>query len=266
MGHQRHTTPPRPATVPSRPSRVPQVQRKPALARAMPLTRRYEIQAIDVQGALTQKSAVAPATPTFEDAFAGFARGTLITTTDGPIAVEDLCPGMQIVTKDNGPMPLLWIGSMMVFPGLPELSEESVRLLRVTAESFGMGRPLPDLMLGPRARVLFQHDACRRMFGTPSAFAPAHGFADGESMITIQPVAPVRVYHVAVEGQQVLSANGLEVESFHPGARADDMMDAETLDLFLSLFPHVRSIHEFGPMSYPRLSAHEVEMIRVDAA
>lgn len=266
MGHPRHTAQPRPVPVPTRPRRDEPGLRKPALPRAVPLTRRYEITAIDRDGALTQKSAIAPANVTFEDAFAGFARGTLISTTDGPVAVEDLCPGMQITTKDNGAQPLLWIGSMTVFPGLPELSEESVRLVRVTAESFGMGRPLPDLMLGPRARVLFQHDACRKMFGTPSAFAPAQGFADGESMISVTPITPVRVFHLALDGQQVLSANGLEVESFHPGARADDTMDAETLDLFLSLFPHVASIHEFGPMSYPRLTGFELESIRMDAA
>jgi len=262
MGHTRQSPEGLPSRFPTRqPGATPAVKAR-TLPRAVPLTRRYEFSAIGVDGALTQDAAVAPAIPTFEDAFAGFARGTLISTTDGPVAVEDLCPGMHLETADNGAMPLLWIGSMTIFPGLPELSEESVRLIRATSESFGIGRPLPDLMLGPRARVLYRHDGCQKKFGTPGAFAPAHAFADGESMISIRPVTPIRVYHMAVEGQQVLCANGLEVESFHPGPRADDMMDAETLDMFLSLFPHVRSIHEFGPSNYPRLTAFELENMR----
>ena len=150
MGHPRHTSHQMPQPVALRNGVVRAKTSLPRnLPRARPLTRRYEVAAIGTDGALTQKAVVAPAIPTFEDAFAGFARGTLITTSDGPIAVEDLCPGMMVQTADNGAMPLLWVGSMMIFPGLPELSEESVRLIRATAESFGMGRPLPDLMLGP---------------------------------------------------------------------------------------------------------------------
>lgn len=232
------------------------------LPRAVPLTRRYDVTALDVNGTLAERNVVAPASAVFEEAFAGFARGTLISTTEGPVAVEDLFPGMQIITSDNGPMPLLWVGSITVFPNLPELTEESVRLVRVNSESFGIGRPMPDLMLGPRARVLYRHERCREDFGVPAAFAPAHAFVDGEAMIEVHPVSPVRAYHIALDGQQVVQANGLEVESYHPGPNVDDMLDAQMLDLFLNLFPHVRSVHEFGPMTYPRLSAAETERMR----
>lgn len=229
---------------------------------AVPFTRRYEISGMTPEGTLTNIATVAPATPVFEDAFAGFARGTLIHTTEGPIAVEDLVPGMMLVTADHREEPLMWIGSMMIFPGIQGISEESVRLVRATADSFGLGRPMPDLVLGPRARVFFKHSKCIDMFGTDAAVAPAHGFTDGESMISVNPVTPIRVYHLAVHGQRILLANGLEVESYHPGNKVEDLMDPDTLEMFLGLFPHIHSLNEFGPMKYPRVTAFELENIR----
>lgn len=262
MGHARHGS--TSTSVVVRNGRSSNGLQTPAhrTAKAVPLTRRYEINAIGADGALTHRNIVAPATPMFEDAFAGFSRGTLISTSEGPIAVEDLCPGIYIQTVDNGFMPLLWVGSMMVFPGMPEISDESVQLIRVTADSFGVGRPMQDLVLGPRARMMYRHPGCQQRFGSPAAFAPAHAFPDGDTTLALNLSAPVRLYHIALEGQQVVLANGMEVESFHPGSRADDRFDAEMLELFLSMFPQVHSIHEFGTMNYPRLTAVELDELR----
>lgn len=228
----------------------------------MPLTRRYEVAGLTPNGLFNDFSTIAPATPVFEEAFSGFARGTLIATETGPVAVEDLAPGAMIETADNGAMELLWVGSMMIFPALPDLDEDSAQLTRVTADSFGLGRPMPDLMLGPRARLLHRHSTCRKMFGTEAAFAPARAFIDGFATISVRPATPVRVYHLALDGQQVIFANGMEVESYHPGTQAQTMMDAPTMELFLSLFPHVRTLEDFGPMTYPRLTAFELESMR----
>lgn len=43
-----------------------------------------------------------------------FAAGTMITTPDGPGAVETLRPGDLVVTRDRGPQPLRWIGRQSV--------------------------------------------------------------------------------------------------------------------------------------------------------
>lgn len=230
--------------------------------RAMPLTRRYEVAGLTPAGLLTDFSSVAPATPIFEEAFAGFARGTLIGTVGGPVAIEDLTPGMEIETVGQGPRTLLWVGSMTIFPSLPDVADDDVRLTRIVADTFGLGRPMPDLLLGPRARLLFRHAGCGPLLGSQSAFAPARSFADGSSVIAVRPVAPVRVYHLALDGQYVICANGVEVESYHPGTHADSMMNAATQDLFLGLFPHARTLEDFGPMPHPRLTAFELENLR----
>ncbi|MEM1431957.1 MAG: Hint domain-containing protein [Pseudomonadota bacterium] len=227
------------------------------------LTRRYEVAALAPNGDVDTFTRVAPATPVFEDAFASLARGTLVATADGPTAVEDLVPGALVETVTAGPQPLLWVGSMTVFPDRGDGSGgEGGSLTRLAADAFGLSRPAPDLVLGPRARVLFRSHACRALIGTGEAFAPAHAFVDGDQVIQLSPVSPVRVYHLCFHGQQVIRANGMEIESYHPGDQPEAIMTPETLDMFMALFPHIDTPGDFGPIDVPRLTAFEVERLR----
>jgi hypothetical protein len=238
------------------------------LGRDQPLTRRYDIRALAGDGTVEEFTRIAPATPVFEDAFAAFARGTLIATAEGPVAVEDLVPGTIVETATAGPQPLLWVGAMTVYPDTRGTGGgDGGCLTRMASDAFGLGRPAPDLVLGPRARVLFRSAACHEMVGASAAFAPARAFIDGDGAIRVAPVSPVRVYHLAVRGQQVIRANGMEVESYHPGAAPATMMTRETLDLFLSLFPHIDPADDdgaggFGAMTVPRLTAFELDSLR----
>lgn len=226
------------------------------------LTRRYDILGMTPEGHLRDFTSVAPATPVFEDAFAGFARGTLFMTEVGPVAIEDLMPGMMLETGRSGLQQLLWVGSMTVYPGMAGQCPEAATLTRITADSFGGMRPSQDLLLGARARLLYRHTGCREMFGTDAGFAPARAFDDGVSAFLITPASPVRVYHLALDGQQVLLANGLEVESYHPGIKADTALEPDTRETFLGLFPHVSGLEDFGLMPLPRLTAFEVDGLR----
>lgn len=231
--------------------------------RATPLTRRFEVAGLTREGRIAEFSLVAPATTAFEATSAAFAHGTLIATENGPVAVQDLEPGMMIETADAGPKMLLWVGSMMLFPDLPGLNEDNTRLTRITAEAFGLSRPMSDLMLGPHARLLQRHPAMAARFGAKAAFVPVQTVEDGHSAVSIRPVSPVRVYHLALHGQHILWANGIETESFHPGRLADVHMDRPTWDLFLTLFPYARCLHDFGPITHLRLEPTDVDRLRV---
>ena len=160
-------------------------------------------------------------------------------------------------------MPLLWVGCTTLVPNRQAAGKgDALRLTRVASESFGVGRPMPDLMLGPRARLTYRSTRCLELLGSTQAFAPAHAFVDGDNVIEVAPLAPVRLYHLALNGQQTILANGIEVESYHPGPQIETMMDRDTVELFRGLFPHLESLDAFGPMQTPRLTAFELDALR----
>lgn len=241
-------------SLPSRPVFPDQHLRRPVV-----LTRRYEIRWLDARGEAQSTTRLAPAVAPFEEAVSAFARGTLIQTEGGLVAVEDLEPGTRLPVAEGGTETLVWTGSMTVYPSrvLPEV--EPVTLTRVTADAFGLGRPMPDLVLGPRARILLRDPRVRAITGSEAAYAPARAFRDGETAVTVAPMAPISVYHIALRRQGTIRAAGLEVESYHPGAGFGETIDPQMGGLFLSLFPQVTSFDDFGPEAHPRLTFDQTE-------
>lgn len=222
--------------------------------------RRFEALALQPDGSLTEVIQRAPAIPMLESAFAAFARGTIIATEEGPVAIEDLLPGMKVETRDAGYQPLIWVGTISIAPKLP-LAHMPARLFRIPVDSFGPARPMPDLMLAPHARLLHRSPKLMDVVHGDSALTPITAFEDGYSVIRVAPASAVNVYHLAFRDHHVLRANGLEVESFHPGNDLVNRLAGDGLRLFLSFFPHIESIADFGPMVAPRLSAEEYETV-----
>jgi hypothetical protein len=225
--------------------------------RAPTRTRKYDIAYLDSDGSVQETSQIAPALPVFESGFAALARGTLIATKTGHVAVEDLTPGMQIQTLDNGPQRLMWIGSMMLIPHAQGQEPEMGRLTRLTTDSLGLGRPVPDLVLGPYARILQRHASCLSQSGSYSGLALGREFEDGENAISVTPVSPVPLYHLAFERHQIIRANGVDLESSHPGLPTIRALSFDMRNLLLSLYPHLTGTDDFGPLAYPRFSTED---------
>lgn len=223
---------------------------QPGLARRSAATRRYDIAYLD-EGTPAFRQIIAPALPAFEAAFSAFGRGLLLTTAEGPVAIEDLQPGMVVDTLEHGPLPVLWIGSMQIIPNVPADRPELSRLVRIMADRFGIGRPFADMILGPGARLL-QDDY----------YTPARDFVDGDGVFQLHPPAPTRVFHVALPRQATINAGGLHLESYHPGPHRAELLGPEMLRLYLTLFPHITNLAGFGPMAHPR--SDDAQQIRAE--
>jgi len=221
-------------------------------ARKALVMRRYNISALQPDGQLRDTDQIGPAMPAFEAAFSAFAHGTLIATAQGQVPVEDLVPGMELLTEDFGPMPLLWVGAMTMVPRSDQFPAGG-SLTRITADSFGFGRPQTDIMAGPGARFLLRPTGIAGDGGQERALVPAAHLADGMNAIEIVPPSPVTVYHLCLKRHAILSVGGLQAESFHPGADFEQQMGPNMLSLFLTFFPHIREPRDFGPLAHPRL-------------
>ena len=243
-------------------SRMPARNAAPSERKPM-MMRKYRTSWQAEDGQIMQDEQVGPALPLFESAFSAFARGTLITTTRGPVAIEDLTPGTRLVTAEHGPMPVIWIGSMTLTPAHDSQGFEPTILTRIMADAFGIGRPMADFLAGPGARILTRPRNMRANIGGDQVLTPARNLSDGVQAIEIRPQRPVTVYHLCLRRHATITANGLEVESFHPAPGFERALGPNMLRLFLGLFPHIREPHQFGSMAHLRLPLSSPEGLEI---
>jgi hypothetical protein len=222
-------------------------------ARKPRMLRKYRIMALLADGSIQDAENIGPAIPAFETAFSAFARGTLIRTSQGQVAVEDLLPGCEIDTAEHGPQKLIWIGSMTLVPNVAGVAAQDCRVTRIMPDAFGMERPMTNLMAGPGARLLSRPVNLRDSFGGEKVLCPVRDLADGVNVVEITPPTAITVYHLCLRQHGTITAGGLAFETFHPGAGFERQMGGQMLELFLSFFPHIRAPEEFGPVAHLRL-------------
>lgn len=217
---------------------------------------------LDDTGEVATDSCQTQALPTFLDAFSALTSGAILQTRRGVIAVEDVRPGDDLRLADGSFDTVLWAGRMTLEPGLSGPGAGTQRMLtRFTADALGFDRPAPDLLLGPSARILHRARGVRQLTGCDAAFIPAADFVDGNRVISVVPNTVTPVYQLGFAGQRRLNVNGLEVETMHPGTAFSLGLRGAALADYLALFPHQRSLDDFGEMAYPRLRLRDLELL-----
>lgn len=208
-----------------------------------------DIAAINHEGKIVIGQRKIPMTEQFDHAFAAFGQGTLFQSPAGFIAVEDLHPGDQVTTADGTTEDVVWIGSATFSP---TDQGDRMTLTRIMADSFGMNRPETFVSLGAGARLLQTPPDMRGVQSAKRMMSSTRSLVDGVNVIDVMPPTPIRLFHVALRNHGALIAGGLEVESYHPGLQPMQHMSHTLRSVFLSLFPQVQQIGDFGVMRYPR--------------
>ncbi len=247
-----------PANLPVPSSRPQTADQQPA--RKPGLMRKYDIMALLQDGSITDRQVIAPATPIFEETASAFARGTLITTKRGPMSVEDLLPG-DLVETDRGYDTVVWIGSTVFVPGAGDDHSSLSKLYRITTEAFGFNRPMSDVLVGPAARMSLRRERLRSLIGRDSVLVPVHEYCDGDRIFEVNPPSSVQMYHVALERHGTLKAAGYEMESYHPGRNAGAELGQNTRALFLSMFPNLETLDEFGELTITRTTREVLDSL-----
>ena len=222
--------------------------------------RKYEVAHLNSASQIEDSSQLAFALPVFENCFASMGRGAILQTETGPCAVEDLLPGDKVMTASNGFQTLLWHGSMTIIPGSQNKRPEMGTMTRLTSEAFGYGRPMPDLVLGPAARMTYATPGVRTLTGRNTAFVPVRDFIDQSQIIELTPVSPVQVYQLGFENHERLCVNGIEIESLHPGLPHAIGIKGDTVAMLMALFPHKTNLADFGPLLHPRIGLRDLDM------
>lgn len=195
-----------------------------------------------------------------------FTPGTRIATPEGPKPVEQLREGERVQTRDNGAQEILWIGSRRI-SGARLYVMPRLRPVRIHAGALGIDRPEQELLVSPGHRMLLRGARVRELFNTPEVLVAAGDLVNGRTILSDTSVREVTYIHLMLANHQVLWANGVETESFHPSnASLTALTDADRARLF-RLQPELeRDPLSYGPHARRNLSASEAAILGHDAA
>ncbi|WP_293573634.1 Hint domain-containing protein [Phaeobacter sp.] len=217
-----------------------------------PQLRRYDVVSLMPDGSIAEQRHIAPSLPLFENAFTAFCRGALVETTQGPIAVEDLLPGDEILTEDGTCSTLVWKGSTSLVPARQESTGRNHRLTSFMPDSLGDAKPMGTVVVGPSARLLQQSPMPGLYLAHRPSLVPVQHYHDGMSIVEAAPPTAVDTFHLCLSRHSVIKVGGLMFETYHPGPDALRLVSHAIRSLFLNLFPHVDAIGDFGALAYPR--------------
>ncbi|MGX9354211.1 Hint domain-containing protein [Roseobacteraceae bacterium S113] len=178
-----------------------------------------------------------------------FVKGTLIDTVMGPVPVECLRPGMLVHTRDGGPQPLRWIGQRTV------AAEGAFRPVRIKRGFLGAKM---DTLLSPQHRVLIAHYWAELMFGEDEVLVKAKDLINEHSARPAHDLKEVTYLHMLFDEHQIITANGMECESYLPGQATSQQFDSDTQSEIVTLFPELASGFEgYGPAARTILKTPE---------
>ncbi len=155
-----------------------------------------------------------------------FCAGSRILMERGSIAVEDLCIGERVITRD-GAMPIRWIGHREI-----DLARhphpDRARPVRIRRGAFADDVPQRDLLISP------DHSAF-----VDGVLIPVKYLVNGTSIVLDRTIKRPRYYHLDLAEHAVLFAEGLTVESLLPGS---DRSVFDNGDGHIQLHPDLRSL------------------------
>ncbi|WP_342773634.1 choice-of-anchor L domain-containing protein [Falsirhodobacter xinxiangensis] len=132
-----------------------------------------------------------------------FTAGTRLETPGGARRIEDLRPGDMVLTRDDGPQPLRWIGTSTV------AAEGRFAPNAIAPNALGRHDAIE---LSPNHRILIEGHRAELLFGEGEALAKARDLVN-DLTVTRRTGGNVTYVHVLFDRHQIVTANGLDSES-----------------------------------------------------
>mmetsp|Transcript_29712 Transcript_29712/g.58988 ORF Transcript_29712/g.58988 Transcript_29712/m.58988 type:complete len:545 (+) Transcript_29712:5043-6677(+) len=158
-----------------------------------------------------------------------FVAGTLIATDQGDKPVDTLQPGDLVMTQDDGPQPLRWIGTRTV------AAQDNFAPIMIRAGTFGQHG---DVRVSPLHRVLVRDSLAELLFGEAEVLVAAKDLVNDYS-VTRQVGGQVTYVHLMFDKHQVVFTEGLASESFLPGPQTTKSFEQEIVAEICSIFPEL---------------------------
>lgn len=167
-------------------------------------------------------------------------RATLVHTSEGPLAVEALRPGMRLHRFEGGFATLRLAMSKKV-SRRDLAAHRKLAPVRISAGALGQGLPKRDLWVSRQHRMLVQSPIVKRMFGRANVLVPAIRLIDLPGIFIDESVENLEYFHLLFDTHEVIYAEGAPTESLYLGQEALRALPAAALEEITALFPQIAS-------------------------
>lgn len=177
-----------------------------------------------------------------------FVEGARIDTARGPVPVEDVRVGDLVLTLDDGFQPVRWHGRRRVTRPGP------LAAIRIPAGAFGDHGPLA---VSPQHRLYLTGWRAELYCGEEEVLVKAMHLVRAGRLQQDGPAVAVTYHHLLFDRHQIIRAEGLWSESYHPGPATLSDHDPESREEIFSLFPELETDPSFGygPIARPEAMA-----------
>ena len=190
-----------------------------------------------------------------------FTPGTSIETPDGPRMIEDLREGDKVQTRDSGAQDILWIGRKRM-SGARLFVMPRLRPIRIAQGALGSERPNDMLLVSPDHQLLLEGPRAYDLFNEREVLVAAKHLVNEDTIYVDNGRRHVTYIHVLLPRHEILMANGVPTESFHPTHADLDALSPEDLERLLGHFPKLQVEPDgYGEQSRRRLTASEAAII-----
>ncbi len=195
-----------------------------------------------------------------------FTPGTCIQTPDGARLIETLRQGDLVQTKDNGVQAVMWTGQRRM-SGARLHAMPHLRPIRFRKGALDIDRPDRELLVSPQHRMLIKGAAARALFNASEVLVAAEDLLNDHSIMVDHSAREVTYVHILLEAHNIVWANGLETESFHPSNTALETIAPDQRDRLFAVCPTLRHHPDaYGDYARRNLSGSEAAILRHNMA
>lgn len=194
-----------------------------------------------------------------------FTPGTMIMTPDGARDVAQLVEGDQVQTADNGQAEVLWIGQRRV-TGARMKAMPSLTPIRLREGALDKDVPDSGLLVSPDHRMVLRGPRARCLYNADEVLVTARDLVNDLTIVREHGLKEVTYIHMLLPQHEVVFANGVATESFHPAAADQRSLDPMDKARMLDRLPELRGdITAYGDFARRVLSGSEAAIMHYGA-
>lgn len=167
-----------------------------------------------------------------------FADTVMIETVEGPKAAGAIKVGDVVITRDDGPQTVRWVGSQLI-AGARMAVDGRMRPIRIRAGALGDGTPTNDLLVSPQHRILVRSNIAQKIFGANEVLVAAKQLLLINGIDVADDLDSVTYVHILFDDHQIIFADGAEAESLYTGKEAIKGVGAAARAEIFEIFPQL---------------------------